>query len=213
MNSTGLLDYWRSQVVDKLRPYLWSDDDAFVYMNEAQLEFCRLTQGIADATSTDVCTIPVATGEITAECHPAILTFRNASLASTGSNIDIKNHTEVKRWTNQAGNITQMIVGLERNLVRWNYAPTVDDEVNVLVYRLPLTDITGVEQDFEIESMHHASLAFWMEHLCFLKHDTETYDKARSDKAKAEFEAYCARVKTEQDRYKHAPQPIAYGGI
>jgi len=213
MNSTELLDYWRGQVMDQVRPYLWSDTDAFVYMNEAQLQFCRMSEGIPDATTTEVCSVPVITGEITAEIHPSILHFRNAYLVSTGMELTIRNHNSVKKWDNHTGQITSMIIGMQDNLVRWDHTPMLDDEVSLLVFRLPLTDITDVDQDFEVDPRHHPSLALWMKHLGYLKNDVETYDKQQSDRAKAEFEQYCMQVKIEQGRYRHAPRAVSYGGI
>jgi hypothetical protein len=159
MNSTELLEYFRLQVMDNVRnPYLWSDSEIITYMNEAQSMFCRLPDGIADATTREVIAVPVVTGEIFSETHPSILHFRNATMVSTGNELDIKNHTDIHKWTNQTGGVTQLIVGLQDNLVRWNYTPAVDDEVNLLVYRLPLEEITDVDQDLEVDIRHHVSL-------------------------------------------------------
>lgn len=213
MNSTSLLEFWRSQVMDSERRYLWSDDEAFAYMNEAQNQFCRLTEGISDATTPEVVRVSVEATEIFADVHPKILTFRQAVLLSTGNKLDIKNHTEITKWDNALGNITAMIVGMERNKIRWDKTPTVADEVNLLVFRLPLDTINAPDQEFEIEDTHHVSLSFWMSYLAYLKQDTETFDKRASDRAKANFEAYCAQAAAEQRRYKQKPRSIAYGGI
>jgi hypothetical protein len=196
-----------------MRPYLWSDDEGFVYMNEAQNQFCRMTQGVSDATTPEVVTVPVITGELFSPTHESILSFRQATLDSTGYNLDIKNNTEIKRWDNTVGTVSQMIIGLENHKVRWNYTPALDDSVTLLVYRLPLTSITDFDQELEIEAKHHASLTYWMSHLAYLKPDTETFDKQASDRALTNFERYCFQVTNEQDRYKHRPQPVAYGGI
>lgn len=213
MNSTTLLEYWRSQVVDETRRYLWSDDEVFVYMNEAQNMLCRETQGVSDATTPEVVSVPVETGEIFANVHESILTFRQAVLVSTGLKLDIKNHTEIDRWDNTTGSIRQMIVGLENHKVRWGYTPAVDDEVTLLVFRLPLTTIDDFDQELEVEAKHHASLTYWMSHLAYLKQDTETFDKQASDRAKSNFLAYCAKVTNEQERYKQKPRSVRYGGI
>jgi hypothetical protein len=205
--------YWRSQVVDAERPYLWADDEALVYMNEAQKQFCRKTEGISDASTPSVVQVAVETGGIFASVHPSILTFRQAVLGSTGYKLDIVNHTEVQRWDNGTGSVTQMIVGMERNKVRWNRTPTVDDEVTLLVYRLPVDDITDFDQEFEIDALHHTALAFWMSHLAYMKTDIETFNKQASDKARALFEDYCVSVSAEQRRYKQKPRSIAYGGL
>lgn len=213
MNSTSLNEYFRSQVTDLERPYLWTDDEVWVYMNEAQLMFCRLTEGIPDASTPDVVNVPVVTGEIFAETHPSILTFRHATLASTGDLVSIINHTDVTRWTNEAGRVRSMVVGLEANIVRWDYTPEVDDEVNLIVFRLPLTDITDAGQDLEIHEKHHASLIYWMQHLAYLKPDTETFDKKASIRAREMFEAYCGQVSAESRRQRQKPRVVRYGGI
>jgi len=213
MNSTELRDYFRMQVVDTVRPYFWTDIEVFTYLNEAQLMFCRLTDGIADADTTEVTVVPVVTGEIFAVAHPSIITFRNAILVSTGGELEIKNHTDIHKWLNQTGRVSQMIIGLQDGLLRWNYTPAVDDEVNLLVYRRPLEDITGVGQELEIDTRHHVSLVHWMKYLAFMKQDTEIQDSSVANKCAADFSAYCAQVKVEQEHYKHKPRAVAYGGI
>lgn len=213
MNSTTLLDYWRAQVMDQALPFLWTDDEAWAYMNDAQLQFCRKTEGIPDATTPEVVQVPVELGEIFADVHPSILTFREAHLLSTGDSLDILNHTDVRKWDNASGNVTAMIVGMERNKVRWNKTPTVDDEVDLLVFRLPLTTIDAADQEFEIDEIHHLYLAEWMSHRAYLKPDVETFDKQASDRARMNFENYCAQVSAEQRRYKQKPRAVRYGGI
>lgn len=213
MNSTELLEYFRAQVVDEIRPYQWSDDEIIVFMNEAQLKFCRLTEGISDVSTPEVVNVPVTTGEILAETHPSILNFRMALLASTGRKVEITNHTDVVSWANYTGEVRQMIIGMEENVVRWGATPAIDDEVNLMVFRLPLTDITDFDQDFEIHPKHHVSFVHWMKHLAYLKDDTEVFDKNASDKAKAQFEGYCDLVAAEQRRYRQKVRVVAYGGI
>lgn len=213
MDSTAIIGHFRSQIMDQNKPYLWSDEEALVYLNEAQLEFCRRTEGISDVTTPEVVSIPIVTGEILAEAHPSILTFRMALRASDGVKLDIINHTDVRSWKNYAGAIREMIVGLENGVVRWGATPQVDDEVNLMVYRLPLVDITEFDQELEIEAKHHVHLVDWMRHLAYLKDDTEVFDKQASDRAEQRFATYCEFVATEQRRYKQKPRAVAYGGI
>ncbi len=51
MNSTELLALFRSDVVDDVAPYLWSDPEVYAYMNDAYFMFVRLTGGIPDGSS------------------------------------------------------------------------------------------------------------------------------------------------------------------
>ena len=213
MDSTALLKYFRAQVADDVTPYLWSTPECITYMNEAQLMFCRLTKGSAEATSPSVCVIPVVTGEIFAADHPSIRHFRLAVLASNGKELYIRNHTEIHTWTNQQGTVGKMIIGVEENKVRWDYTPTMDDEVNLMVFRLPLEDITDVGQEIEIDPKHHVCLVHWMKYLAYSKQDSQTYDADTALKGKAAFEEYCRGVEAERDFKVHAPVAILYGGL
>ncbi len=62
MNVQEVFDQFRSDAVDEVAPYLWSDTDVFRYMNDAYSMFVRLTGGIADFTTQDT---TVATGSLT----------------------------------------------------------------------------------------------------------------------------------------------------
>jgi hypothetical protein len=213
MDSTALLKYFRAQVADDVTPYLWSVPECITYMNEAQTMFCRLTKGISDATSPTVCVVPVVTGEIFASVHPSIKHFRTATLSSDGKALVIRNHTDVRQWTNQQGTVGKMIVGMEANKVRWDYTPRFDDEVNLLVFRLPLEEITDVDQELEIDPRHHVSLVHWMKYLAYSKQDSQIYDAQTAEKEKALFEKYCVQVDAERDFQTHAPVAILYGGL
>jgi hypothetical protein len=213
MDSTELLKYFRAQVADDVTPYLWTTPECITYMNEAQQMFCRLTDGIYDATTPSVCTVPVVMGEIFSDVHRSIKHFRLATLASTGSELQIRNHTDIHKWSNQQGTISRMIIGLQPGKVRWDYTPRADDEVNLLVFRLPLEDITDVDQEIEIDPKHHVCLVDWMKYLAYLKQDSQTYDAQTSERSGAAFRTYCSYVKEEYVFYKHAPVAILYGGI
>ena len=66
MNSTGLYDAFRSDVVDTARPYFWTDDDVWRYAADAHRMFLRLTGGVSDFIS-EACEVPVVAGEAVVE--------------------------------------------------------------------------------------------------------------------------------------------------
>jgi hypothetical protein len=199
--------------MDEEKPYLWSDDEIWTYMNEAQMRFCRDAEGISDFTTPEVVNIPVTTGEVTAKSHCSILNFRLALLASTGCKLDIINYTDVQSWATNSGRVSSIIIGMQEGKVRWNATPIADDEVNLIVFRLPLSEITGPDQEIEIDKKHHVGLVHWMKHLAYLKDDTEVFDKDASEKAKGMFAQYCEKVSSEQRRYRQKPRAVFYGGI
>ena len=226
MNTTELYDLFRSDVVDVAKPYLWSDEEVYGYMDRAHVMFARLSGGIADVRTEEVVTVAISAGEAYSNIHPSILTVREARLVSTGRPLSILNlndppssfDDDFGRLYHSArarspGPVRGMVVGEEYNVVRWVFVPEQDDEAQLSVYRLPLTQITGPGQDFEIRREHHDSLLYWMKHLAYSKQDAETFDRGKADENEARFRAYCVQARAEWERYKHKPRTIAYGGL
>ena len=225
MTPSELQDAFRSAVDDLETPYLWTDSDIYRYMTAAQEQFCRLTDGISDNSSVAT-VVQVTTGELTAPLHRSVKKVRAATLVSTGRGIDLLNYEDLTtRRTSDYGSslvfslparpgpVTAMVLGMEENTVRWLNTPIEDDEVSLLIYRLPLADVTEESQALEIDSRHHEYLIDWMRHRAHLKQDAETFDKGRSDAAKAYFVDYCEQVRREQALARHKPRLMAYGGI
>lgn len=226
MNSSELYDAFRSDVADVARPYLWSDEEVWRYMDDAYRTFVRLTGGIADSTS-DLTQIPVVTGEADAEVSPLILRFREARLNSTGRKVDIINQSDMPMvggrdygsirtlYLNKTpGPVQSMVIGNQRGLATWVQVPMEDDTVSLSVYRLPLTVITGPDQEFtDVQYEHHEYLLAWMKARAYGKQDADTFDKGRRDSYVAEFRGYCAQAKAEWERLKHKPRSVVYGGI
>lgn len=226
MNSGELYDRFRSDVVDVEKPYLWSEDEVWGYMDAAYKLFVRDTDGIGDATSSAT-EVSVSAGEAFSDVHPSILKFRQAFLASTGAELNIINTQDTAKLTtsdygvlrslnaaSQPGPVRNMIVGLERGKVRWAQVPVVDDTVNLVTYRLPLAAITGDGQGFEIGEEHHIYLLLGMKAQAYQKQDAETFDRGRATDNEARFTAYCAKAKAEAERYKSKPvRSVVYGGI
>lgn len=226
MTSDELYDLFRKDVVDTARPYLWSDDEVFAYMNDAYFMFVRLTGGIQDFTS-DVCLLNAAQGEKNGEISQNILLVRTATLEDTGETVKVINAQDVENLSDEdfgilrrvnnsssIGKVRYMVIGMQPGLVQWVNIPDRDYTVRVLVERLPLTEITGPGQAFtDVPNHHHLHFLKWMRSLAYNKQDAETFNKAKSDTEQAAFEAYCALAKREKDRYKHKVRVVRYGGI
>ena len=226
MNSSELKEAFRSDVRDTARPYFWTDDELWRYMNEAYRMFVRLTGGVADFDS-DICAVDIVAGEAVAEINPNILRVMNATRRTDSHPIEILNHTDLGKMRssdygqakalvldNRAGNVNYAVIGLRKNTLRWVMVPEVDDVADLHVYRLPLGRITGPDQAFtDVEEDHHTHLMKWMKHLAFLKQDADTFDQRASEQAAKEFTEYCDLVKREWERYKHKSRSVTYGGL
>ncbi len=226
MNTTGLYDLFRGDVVDLAKPYLWSDDEVFAYMTDAQNCFCRLGYGIADVTTPEVVQVPIVTGEEYAPVHKSIVNFRLARLKSTNHDLELRdllsaNSSMIGDYGNvfnattehRPGPVRGMVIGEQKDVVRWVGIPQEDDTALLAVYRLPLNQALTFDQEFEIEEQHHFTLLAWMKFRAYSKQDAETFDRAKAQENKLMFEQDCARAKREWERYKHKPRSIGYGGI
>lgn len=226
MNSNLLYEAFREDIVDTAKPYLWSDDEVFRYMDAAYRMFVRLTVGISDFTS-PITQVQIVAGEALADIDSSILRIMSANKESDESDLTIINMVEdattesadyfqIRRSirSTQTGAVTKMIVGAEKNKVRWVNVPEVDDVVNLHVYRLPLTHIVDEDHTLsDVDEGHHIYLLDWMKHLAYKKQDAETFDRGKSDEFEGTFRAYCAQVKAEWERYKHKTRIVEYGGL
>lgn len=225
MNSSELYDTFRSDVSDVAKPYLWSDDEVFRYMDAAYKMFVRLTGGITDFLS-DATLIDMVAGEKVADSHPSILRILNASRVSDGNPLRIVNTTDlnsimqsdygnVRSLLNDKtiGAVHSMIIGRQKDKVEWASIPIQDDQAQLSVFRLPLENITTFDQELdEVDDMHHVYLLDWMKHLAYKKQDADTFDKGKSDSFKADFEEYCLFAKGELERQRFKPLVVQYGG-
>lgn len=230
---------FRRQVADEALPYLWSEDEVFAYIVDAQDQLVRRLGGIADVTipAADVATpadriadLVVTADEPYTAHSPYILRIRSARLLTAARDVQMIQESDLPRtvfrdygWSAgvqlddaDIGVVDYGLLGVRDNYVRWLKVPSDDDTCRMHVYRLPLPRLTGMDDadpQLEIAEQHHRHLILWMKHLAYSKHDAE----ARNDKLAAEsaaaFEQYADRARREQERVRYRPRNIAYGGL
>lgn len=228
MNSTTLLARFRSDVTDEVAPYLWKDDEVYGYMDATYKRFVRDTGGVADASSAATI-VPVVAATAYAVVSPTILKFRQAFLASTGEELKIINAQDASSIAiddyglstgsppsdKLSGPVKYVVIGEERNKVRWAQKPIVNDTVNLVVYRSPLTTINAAAQDFpDADEQHHIYFLQGMKAMAYQKQDAETFDRGRATENEKFFAMYCEKVRLEMDRQRSkTSRTVRYGGI
>lgn len=224
MTPSDLVDRFRLDVVDVQGRQLWTDDEVWGYLDDAQTWFCRLTGGLRDATSAAT-RIDFLANDTFVDIDPSIQLIRSARLASTGKSLVVFSHEDVvgMQGTTEpfpftphemdlTGPVVAVIIGMEEGKLRLIRIPTAADTINMVIERLP-AEITEESNEFEIRREHHLSLLLWMKHLAYAKQDADTFDKDKSEKMKAAFVAYCDTALTEKNRRNSKPRLIAYGGL
>ncbi len=119
MTTTELLALFRSEVFDLELPYLWSDTLIYGYIDDAQKQFCRDTNGIADSRSFKVAITP---GTQWYAIDSKILKIRDAIVQSTGNPMPIisveKMHENDMRFDTNTGTTRALISGLDEGMLR-----------------------------------------------------------------------------------------------
>lgn len=220
MTPAASLALFRSEMKDAVAPYLWSDPEVYTYIDDAQKMFCRLTDGISDATTTAVVNVAMpAAGEWIA-LHPAILKIRTAHRAFDGRQVVLVNHEDLDRRGLRFDGRTctraeLLVTGMEENKARLYPIPSNDDTLLLTVFRLPIATLSGAQDEvFEIGEQHHYHLLTWAKSRALLKQDAETFDKSKSGELEAAFRAYCHQAQKEQEKKRHkGARTVSYGGL
>lgn len=212
MTNTELLALFRIDVDDLEATYLWSDTSVYGWIDEAQKQFCRDTQGIADARSFR---LNISVAKQWYAVDPRILKIRGAMNQATGAEVPLialeRMGTHDMVFNGATGVIKALITGMEKNQLRAYPVPNATATVELHTFRLSTDMATG--DDFEIDAQHVRNLLMWVKHRAYGVQDSEVYDKNKSANFKAEFGAYCRRVIDEQSRLSHIAGTVAYGGI
>lgn len=216
MTNAELLAYYRLQLDDTVVPYLWSDTECYQHLADAQNMFCRLTDGISDATTAAIVDITVAINAEWLALDPRILKIRGATRTSDGRPLEIINYEDLAgrgiRFDGRTGLLSTLITGMEENKLRVTPKASAADAIKLLVFRLPLLDITSSGSP-EIGAQHHQHLVTWAQSRALLKQDAETFDRSKSEDLEKAFRRYCASAMIEQQTKRHKIRTVVYGGV
>lgn len=216
-NSTDLLRWFRQDMDDLEEPPLWSDEEVFEYANDAQIEFCRQTEGIADSRTPSICQLQLVAGTEWYTVSPLITKLRAVRRSTDGREVTVINPEQLTLagvwFDGKSGPCKALVAGLSDNALRsW---PITNETIllNMEVFRLPLLDITDEDQPLEIANHHLRHLVLWMRSRAYLKQDADTYDPRSSEKYAGLFGNYCFKALQEQERARRVIGTVAYGGI
>lgn len=231
MDVVQLFDLFRSDVVDTVAPYLWSDDEVWEYMDDAQKEFCRRTWGIADSRSA-LTQISVAADDDWVDISPRILRIRGARRASDGRKLSVISYEQMERMQaadddygmpllpalddTTTGPLKWLITGMDQDALRLSPIAAEADTIRLTVDRLPATidaDEVAAGAQLEIADKYHRTLLLWMKHRAYSKQDADAFDKGKAAEFEARFAAACAEAKVERERLEQPPGLMAYGGL
>lgn len=212
MDATELRNLFRAEMSDAVAPYLISDDQVYRYLDDAQKQFCRWTEGIEDGRSYTLSIIP---GTEWYDTDKSILKLRKATDAVSGNPITVANPEKLEsmgiRFDGRAGPIKTLVAGIDKNTLRAWPVPSTAASIRLEVFRLPKT--VGACDEFEIDEQHHINLLLWVKHRAYGIEDSEVFNGKRADEFEQRFRTYCSEAHKEQERARRETGVVSYGGI
>jgi len=215
MNAGELMSTFRNEVMDTEKPYLWTDDEAYLYMNDAYFMLLRFIGGVPDSTTPDCCKIDYAVGDTDVDISPAVLRIVRA-FNDSGEEISVIENTDVPLIRNAAGKMSLLRVGSEQAAdpaylvlgsdpykAKLHPVPTAAGTLTVQVRRLPMNQLTGPTAELsDLPPEHHLHLVKWMKAMAYRKQDADTYDPEKAASNEQSFLEYANQVAFEVSRFR-----------
>jgi hypothetical protein len=235
MNLSELVTRFREEVDDPELPgqgddsdSLWKDSEIYHYADLAQKQFARDTRLKRDATNASVVQLTVTAANPWVAISPLIIKIVRAKLTSTGKKMALKEFHEMdesflvddygyqfsNQWETQTGEPQALVTDMEENMVRLAPTPTANDTIDLIVDRLPLTDITNSGSTLEFTNdEHNEAMILYMAHKAYRKQDADTYDKELSNDYLQLYAVDAAKHKRQKEMVRSRIGFVRYGGL
>jgi hypothetical protein len=214
---------------------LWSDIELSSYADGAQKEFARRTDYFSDATTVAVTQIAFTTGDTFLDLDPRVTKIRSAKLITGKTKVEPVKYADMESrvtnpsdynspfesssaldWESATGAPRYIVTDMEANKVRLAPTPVTADTIQLMVYRLPLLDITEDSQELEVtETDFQRGLLFYMKYMAYLKNDVDTYDERLQQVALQNHENFIdtAKGQLRRARFSATKGVVRYGGL
>jgi hypothetical protein len=193
MTLRDLIELFRNEVDDTVEPYLWSDDEATDFANDAQQEACRRARLLVDSTTTAICQVTAAAadaGLVTLDPRVIFLRRIRASGSLPLKRMTLQDMEECNPyWQDSAADVPRAFIPDYSNgvLMLWP-KPATDTVYAMTVVREPLAEMDSDDDEPEIPTRWQRSLRHWMVFRAYSKQDTEALDPKKAGQALALFE-------------------------
>lgn len=226
MKTSELLALFRRETDDIAEPYLWSDEEFYIYLNDAQDVFVRLIGGIADRRSA-LTKLNYKTGDQFKPFDDRILRIKGVQ-DENNNKVTVQNYDSLetnyleddygRRFNaglddGRTGDIKYVITDVEAGDIQFYPIPDHDGYLKLYIYRRPMKEITGAGTELEISSFHHLNLLNWVKYKAYMKQDVETFDQTKARDFRRAFVDGVTEAKTEKAAREDRKRVVQYGGI
>lgn len=186
---------YRTDAFDQVAPYLASDAQVKLWLNEAQDEAAVRARLLRETQDDCMCVIDVWADESVYELHDAVYEIDYIAFRATGAAERTPLELVSTGWLdkNQSGwrdrtGCPRWAIQDERT-IRLAPTPSVAGEVLLEVYRLPKETMDDDDDEPEIHRANHRSLVDWALFRAFSIPDSDQFDDDRSARALGRFTA------------------------
>lgn len=227
MKTSELLNLFRLETDDTMEPYLWSDFEFLTYLNDAQDVFVRLIGGIADRRS-PLTKVKYKAGDQFKKYDERILKIKAVKDANN-DRVVIQNYESLEAGGSLAddyglfsnsgiddsltGDVRYIITDVDASEFQLYPIPDADGQLNLVVYRRPLDEITSTNTELEVSSYQHLNLLNWVKYKAYMKQDVETFDKTKALEFRAAFVDGVMAAKKDKASREDRQRVVQYGGI
>ena len=171
MNLGTIRDKFRTRVDDRAEPFLWTDDEANGFINEAVNEVALRTHCFRDETTPSLCVVPIVVGQVRYPLDPRVLEVLHARIDS--HRWDVKRSTTgYFRGYRSPGMPHEYAVELEgtRRVLVLDRPPQATlplTQLNLVVYRTALNEMVDDGDECELTNewcvplLHGAAMFAW----------------------------------------------------
>lgn len=214
MNAGELVSLFRNEVMDTAAPYMWSDTEVYVYLNDAYSMLVRFVGGVEDISSPAVTSVSYSAGATEVSLHPSVLRIVRA-FNNAGTEIPVIESTDRPLIRDTNGNIAllnvgsssatdvqYLVMGADHRKALLHPIPTASGELTLQVRRLPITEVTSPSSTLpDLQPEHHYHLLKWMKSLAYRKQDVETFNLDQALLNENAFLQYASQAAYEIARY------------
>jgi hypothetical protein len=185
MNRQQLREQSRFRLNDLKADYLWSDDEINNFINQAINEALIRSRSVLDSTTPECCIINAKAGIASYPMNDAVFEIDRV-YDSTNHCVLIKaNYHELDTrehdWMTKQG-MTRFYIddmnhygedGENHRTLTLYPIPDADRSIQLTVYRTMLDELSDSDSP-ELPSFQHADLIHWVQHLAYMKADSDT---------------------------------------
>lgn len=185
MTLAELVAHTRTILRDRVRPYLWSDDELIRYLNEAQAQFARRTHQLTDDSS-DFTFVETEQGVATYTLDPRIV-FVAEIHHSDGIALRDRTRRTMRRGPTE-GRPTLYSLDGQHRVMRLFPTPDAVYTLDLLVARKPLIALATDEDTPEIDEDYHLALCDGAVYRALRNNDPDASNTLSADTFKDSFD-------------------------